>query len=463
MAEAPLPHDEQDDIDARQDDAIADLRAQQENIQQLIATRADRSFELEMLISGASLFIFSRVPGYTEVMAEWGLASPVVMLRVLVLLLANFLTAISYIVLLNLGTHLLLRAFWLGILGVHSVYPKGPNLDKISGGPLFKAYYHDKIGNLPNLAHKLDAICRQVYGLTTTVIFYIFYSLFLAAVVAGLSSISRLFFEDGELAFVSIFAGLYFLVFGPYLLVYLIDYASGKWALFKGLENNASWRRIFHTVVRIANAVFLIRLLSTLSSTITSNAPPARRVALIILYIAIFYGAMLQNQIKINSSGYLTDEKSPLRLNAAHYEDLSSARRHPFSPRISSEMQSEAYLRVFIPYRSRLDDTLAARFPDLPTLQGRGVQLEKLSNATPADATPQLQAATTLYDILLDNAPIAPSQWLTHRHEESHLQGLVAYLRVDSLPLGPHLLQIVQPGRDSLADTSHIPFIRLTP
>jgi len=91
-----------------------------------------RSWEMELLIVGFALLVLLKVPSYlTKQMELWSSHSSSKLMLV-VLPLTFMLVIGAHIMKFNLVIHLLLRGYWIGVIGLNSVYSKGVSLDQLS-------------------------------------------------------------------------------------------------------------------------------------------------------------------------------------------------------------------------------------------------------------------------------------------------------------------------------------------
>jgi len=100
------------------------------------------SWELEVLISGISIYLLFQIPGQIDAAIEYvseNIGQNDIMVSIAIML---FLFKISsYILILNLVAHLILRGFWIGVIGLHSVFPEGVKFEKLA----YSEYFNKKL------------------------------------------------------------------------------------------------------------------------------------------------------------------------------------------------------------------------------------------------------------------------------------------------------------------------------
>jgi len=83
------------------------------------------TWELELLISGAVLFALFQIPSaLTSFFTRIEPHATATMMSVL-LVMQMYVKAIVYALIASFVVHLIARAYWVGLVGLHSVFPKG--------------------------------------------------------------------------------------------------------------------------------------------------------------------------------------------------------------------------------------------------------------------------------------------------------------------------------------------------
>ena len=130
---------------------------------------ASRSFEPELLISGAAIYLTSNVPSLIEWSFDYytqNLLSDVDALdAALPLLIYGFLKSNAYILIFTFLIHFIMRAFWVGMIGLISVYPDDIQYDKIKNfDAYFKSFFKEKLGKTEDFIIRLDKRCSVIFS-----------------------------------------------------------------------------------------------------------------------------------------------------------------------------------------------------------------------------------------------------------------------------------------------------------
>ncbi|HWT17081.1 MAG TPA: hypothetical protein VN581_14990, partial [Patescibacteria group bacterium] len=124
-----------------------------------IPARTTPTWEMEMLLSGATVFGLLQLPAALNAMIEPVLARLGGGVGLVASILTVYVGAAVYLLLATFIGHLVIRGFWIALLGLRSVFPEGPDFERLRGGPIARdvARRHavrteDEIERLDNLA-----------------------------------------------------------------------------------------------------------------------------------------------------------------------------------------------------------------------------------------------------------------------------------------------------------------------
>ncbi len=200
---------------------------------------------------------------------------------------ANLLTASIGLTVLFLAEgfllHLILRGYWIGLIGMNYVFPKGINQEKLAFRGRFSEFIKGN-SNSPYLI-KLDKLCSLVFAFTFFVIFsftgfFIFISLFglFAFAMSSLVELPK---------FISILVVVLLLIFVLSGIVVLIDFFT-----FGRLKRIKWFSKVYYPIHYLMSRVTLSFLYRRLYYTIVSNIKPWHII--VGLCIQIFSSALLE-------------------------------------------------------------------------------------------------------------------------------------------------------------------------
>lgn len=410
-----------------------------------LGTRLDGTFQLEMLVSGTVLFLAFSLAGYLGDEIERVLLGRAEGGRALMVLLGLF-NGLLYILVGNLLVHLLLRSYWVGVVGLATVFPSGVRLDKLPGGPIYKAFSARHKQTLTGHMVSVDRVCRLVYSLTFTLLATLVFGLVLFGGVAGVS------YAVGELNIGlgpwDVFWGAYLVLLGPYYVVYLLDRYGGRFGATRGLVRSAGFVRVARGLYAALFSVLFIRNIQPVLTTLISNLGQRLYAVVLACYMVLLYAGMFLPLLEFANRPYRAEASLPEVSRSAHYENLRATDEPARVPVLESDKvaRTAGYLRLFLPYSPRFDDSLRAWYPTLPALETSGLQLRGHELDTLA-VGPVWQALASCYQLQLSDS-IVHLPLRLYTHPTLGHDGLLGYLPLATLPPGEHTLLVQECAGD---------------
>ena len=143
---------------------------------------------MELLIVGFALLIVVNVPDkLSNLMVNWETTISADFVNVL-LYFGAIAQVASRILLINLIIHVILRGFWIGIVGLNSVYPNGIKFDNLNFSSRFNKFIKTKVKELDKFAVTIDNIASSIFAFTFLLIFIFFsLSLYFAVLILGIA------------------------------------------------------------------------------------------------------------------------------------------------------------------------------------------------------------------------------------------------------------------------------------
>ena len=413
------------------------------------------TWELELLISGAVLFALFQIPSLLNgFFARVEPHATTAMLSVL-LFVQLYVKAIVYALIASFVVHLVARAYWVGLVGLHSVYPHGVRWENFKSGPVTLDVYRQRLVSLPAIISRTDNFCSVIFSFAFLLVILFGFTVVITAGYTLIAyGISYLFFHGQKTdALFLVFAALTALIPAS---TALIDRRFG--ARLSPRAQNVLRRMVVFTYRGTAQ-----HLTSPIFIPLLTNVGRKR-------ITAIFYASLLgilafvigerlarQDQLSINSYDYFALSKN-YGVDYRLYENQrSSDEEYPRLPSIQSDIVTGSYVKLFIPYVPRRHNAIMARScPTLRPTQGRGLQFG--IDPTPPDslAIPALECLARIHGVTLDGAPRTDLKFSFYEHPGTGIKGILTYIPADSLTRGQHVITVKQvPSPD--ADASSRP------
>ncbi|WP_449426238.1 hypothetical protein, partial [Rhodanobacter lindaniclasticus] len=355
------------------------------------------TWEVELLISGVAVFAMLQLPGWLDdrIFAllprfdgDW--AGMLTTLYV-------YLKSAAVILAITFMLHLTLRAYWIALVGMHSVFPSGVRWDGLRIGPIRRALEQQRTGPASGTIERSDNRATVVFALGVM----LGSVLLIVSLVAGVlfAVIAALQWATGlRIHFTMVLTIVGSVCLLPYLLAHLLDRRFGASLDPAGWLHRAI-ATVFQSYVRVGVGrtpyVWLL---------VSSRVGELRTVLLMWLVLFPITACASLSLFMLNSPGwlgnyaafpYFTDGSRTM--NAAYYDDQRDSARARAVPYIQSAVVTDPYLRLVVPYQPGRDNGALQR-DCAPALA--------LAEAN-ARAEGTLACLTRLHAVSLDGQPIA--------------------------------------------------------
>ncbi len=402
-----------------------------------ISKRTTPTWEMELLLSGALVFSLLKMPVVVDAIVLHNLPSLppefAVILFTVSLYLRSALVALSVAFVL----HLMLRAYWVALVGVNSVFPDGPKWDRSKSRPLKLAVQQRNWVALTTRIETIDNAASLVFatGVALGVML-----LGLSIGIAAMLLLSAVFGRYGVFG-ASIDAWFFVvigLLLGPGALASVIDYFFGH-----KIARDSRLAGLLRAALNIAEKFPGVSQFGAIVQTITLNLPkraPATLLFGLILTITMCASAFssVQSARDLRLRILMPQENSSLLSVPRHYRDQRrGVKKLVAVPTVASrELQSDA-LELFIPLLAdRHPQAMRHLCPELTTI----TDLKNNSNADRDRAW--LRCAGRLFAVKLDGALLDATGLLYTVDAHSGLEGLLLRVPNTTFSVGKHVIDI---------------------
>ncbi|MGB5586473.1 MAG: hypothetical protein WBN78_01790 [Gammaproteobacteria bacterium] len=418
----------------RQQSLVADkepetrLRADSEAMDRL----RDRTDELELIISSLTIFALFSVPGwlfdkvadiYTHLSTSLVIASTVGI---------SLLAGTSYGLAACFVVHLMARAYWVGLIGLRTVFPDGINWSKTpSLGPLGRKYYRDTLPDLDTVIKNTDRLASSLFAvismLTLSVLW--FGTILLVILVASGAIGARFGLTNAGIGIGS--AVLLVLFLGVPILVYLLDRQLAS--RVPRLRDSRFFAGLVRFLRRIAGFAYPQRLVLPVQLTLQSNTRPvAFFVALTLSIIVIIVvgnvrAAGWRNFTLSGEFEYLDTAQVQEGIRSTYYEDMPSPLdRLRGWPRVDSFNQNGSFVRLFLPYQPLRDNLV----------------LDHLCGSA-EDASDPVACLRQLWTVAIDGRAVSMAGFEPAERADLGMRGLIGLVPLTGLEPGLRRIEVV--------------------
>lgn len=416
----------------------------------------ERTDELELIISGLTVFALFALPD--AMLSAWFRMQVHVEGDLVDILRTVFLFAsgLSYALGLTFVAHLVVRAYWVGLIGLKSVFPSGIRWDRThTMGPIGRDYFKRWLPDIDTAIDRADRVASIIFALASLVGILVVWVAVLIAILTGLAALVKLAIGLSDRSTGWILAGAAMSMVALSLVNWMLDvwYAAKRPAL----QANPRFRAGLETSIRVANAISPQRLILPVQLTLQSNLPARRFLAgfmIAVLLIPLAGAATALARIKfapVNSYAFFTDDMAETALRSAYYETLRSADDEAlWLPMIQSDRIAESHLRVFLPHLPGRDNAVLAAVCPPPAGETR-------------DRSAVAHCLGSVWRVRLDGQDQPMTDFVPAERRDLGLRGLQGYLPLAGMMPGRHELEVIwnDSGPDEGSDrrrTYAIPF-----
>ncbi len=401
-----------------------------------------RTWELELLVSGAIVFWLIQAPGQVDHLfarVEIHFSSQTYIIAMLGYMYAK---AILLVLEISFLTHVAARAYWVGLIGLDSVFPNGVKWDSNSQyGPISRSLLRDRLPTLPQTIASLDNFCSVIFGFAFAMVFLLLYTTFIFLIATALAWIVSTVFPRVGLQH-ALMPILMILAVYPPILIALDKHA--------GFAPDSTPSRVIRQFMRFS----IIRVLSVVGAgflILMTNLPKRRIRPVIILVTLVTLGAVAgqayMRRTGLSSIGqwFIPSERPASSVDYQYYEDRASD-DDPRVPRIQSDVITQPYVRLVIPYYARRDnDAIKDACPGITPKQ---LESDEGHDPDPRATDAVLQCVAKIRDVTVDNASVRATDFRFYRDPRTGLNGFVTYIPTAALTRGAHVIAIKQTPRE---------------
>jgi len=334
--------------------------------------------------------------------------------------------------------HFVLRGYWVGLIGLNSVFPDGYNME----GGMYSKYFMKKIvEEVPDVTtsiKKVDAICSTLFsGAFLASMIYVSMALILSILLLMFKLLSGYVPEW--------ILWIPFYIMGAIMAVLTI---LGMIGSSKKMKENLAFQKIYYKITRITGKItgtFLSQPISQISLMFFSNndkkvnslgVTGAFMLFTFILYT--FYLTKSNTIILINGDRKVEEKYAMSNVVNEYYEDLLSEDYEILNPVIPSDQVTTPFLKIFIPVfsnESEVQTSFCGDYVDDDNLNFDENKTQKrLFYIGCYNSYHQVFVNDSLYQVEL----------LRHRHSHMSEFGVVGYIPTSNFKVGKNKLTIVK-------------------
>jgi hypothetical protein len=416
--------------------------AKQPNKYQWIKDIARQSWEPELFISGAAAFASLGLPGLIKsgyALYIQNLMGNGFIEQLFPLLIFSVLVSVAQILSITFFVHLTMRAFWIGMMGLSSVYPKGIELDKIPTLSNYaKQYLGKKLMTVDDFIIKLDRTCSMLFSIAFIIILFLvnialMYTLAFLVVFA-----SSFVIPDSWQSVYQIILGVLLGIFMLFSIVFALLVQNQR----KKKHDQEKYDRLYFLFnYRVTQIIMpgMISIMPYVLYPFSSNSSKKRSVGGVIVVAILFMVLLMANIRAIDqripspeTRQYYSSGSDEHKLAASYYENLRDNSQMVHSLTIQSDMIKEPVLKLFIAYPKKLDAMLKKICGALPEPSEK---LSREERRRKADAQ-KLTCFARLYQVYINGEKIKAPDFMYYQSPAHDTKGIIAYIPLRGLKYG---------------------------
>jgi MFS family permease len=392
----------------------------------------DRTDELELIISGLTIFALFSIPGwlfdkiadiYTHLSTSLAITAAA---GTMLLAGTSYGLAACFVV------HLMARAYWVGLIGLRTVFPDGINWSKTPGlGPLSRQYYRDTLPDLDTVIRNTDRLASSLFAvismLTLSMLWFgtiLIVTLVVSGAIGTRFGLTNTGMGIGMVVLLTVFLG------AP-ILVYFLDAQLAS--RVPRLRDSRIFAGLVRFLRRIAGFAYPQRLVLPVQLTLQSNTRPVAFFVALVLGIVVIVAvgstrtAAWRNFTVSAEFTYLDTAQVQEGFRSTYYEDMSSPldRLRGF-PRVDSFIQSGSHVPLFLPYYPVRDNLV----------------LDQLCGG--ADEAPDRVACLRLlWTVSIDDRPVPMAGFEPAERADLGMRGLIGLVPLTGLEPGMRRIEVL--------------------
>lgn len=412
---------------------------------------AEQSWEPELLISGLAIYATIQLPEFVKdfyqyykynLQLDTGFIDELMpMLVVGVTLTALKVLSFAFIF------HFVVRAFWVGLIGLRSVFDDGIRYYKLEYSKLFRSEMRKRLGSDDSFLLGADRLASMIFSVAFLFVFYMFgvgllYLVFFLMMNGVKLIVSEEVF-DLYSTIILVIAGVFLVAVSVFsLILNMKKYREQE--KYARLHFKLSWYvgQVFYPVI--------FKPIMYLILTFRSNTPKQKNqiqsIAFFIFFMAIFMGSIFElMQVNlIQPRDYYVARSGENTFDPQNYESEFQGDLFEKPAIHSPYVNTDEYVSLFIPYSKMLDRKLGSFCEEAtPADSLSRYERRKMSNQQNIDC------AGRFFTITLNKEDTLNTDFLFYDHSRTGQAGFRSMLRLpDTLNNGKHLLGIRRPVLD---------------
>lgn len=314
------------------------------------------TWEVELLISGVAVFAMLQLPGWLNDRLMFLLPRFEDSWRASLIIVSYYSMGAAVILAATFTLHLLLRAYWIALVGMHSVYPDGIRWECLRMGPIERDVMQRRDGDFGVMVERADNRASVVFatGVALAAILLVLAVLVVGVFAAGMAIVAAMQWRVPSERILLIGIAI---VLGPSLLISLLDRRWGA-RLGEGSPLRGAIAAGFNLYARLgfANKGGVLGVLSSHHGRWRVQVIAMASI-MVCLFGAMFGQMAIRTPERLGSYAWFPrfDKNAANVVDVANYDDQRDPLRSRLAPFIQSAEIDGSYLWLTVPYQPNRD------------------------------------------------------------------------------------------------------------
>lgn len=424
-----------------------------------IQATSQQSWEPELLISGVAIYLTVSLPGYFEWLYDYYVYNFILDTESVeagtILLVYEMMSSVSYLLIITFIVHFAMRAFWVGMVGLFSVFPEGIRYEKITFyGNHYKMKLQEKLGRLDAFIVSLDKMCSILFSISFMFVIFLLGVSWMYLLIFMLISILKFFIPDAlykEYEY-TIYGSIIALIMLYALMVSILNLKRfHEHPKFKKWYFAATWN--FGRVTFPLIYYPMSYILTTLFSNVNTRKITLYGVAFFLaFYVILFFSVLFKRAAHVvESRNFFSQRTESDLVSDQNYDNLRPSDEMVTSISIQADIIKEPYLKVFLAYPKRRDQQLRSFCKTIDTPDS----LNKYQKRAILDRH-HLECIAKFFKVYIDDSLYQNQDFVYFQSKQPAKKGFLTYIPTQKLSPGKHLLKVTTAVSDTTNEKEYL-------
>ncbi|MFT7382226.1 MAG: hypothetical protein ACI9Z3_002120 [Roseivirga sp.] len=355
--------------------------------------------------------------------------------------------------------HLLLRGFWIGIVGLSSVSSK-IDFDSLNFRGKFKRFIPENVKSLDELILYLDKISSVVFAYTFLLVFSIISEVIVFSIglsTMGVAVVNMMSTDSSSLVVgLSIFLVLVVMFYFFMALIFFLDTL-----LFSYFKKSRWFSVLYYPFYRFFSFISFAFIYRSIYYHLITNFRKKYIIGFSLMLLAITYSFNEASTMDLNKFYPEYTDKSELMMAEVYYDDMRSESKFVNTASIPSKFIDNGFLELFIRYNPNNNSILKLNCPDAFEMEYQPSVLigfkEGMKEGMKADSVIEamtnneeydkrllasIECQTSMFEVYIDGQLQSDLDYSFKTHSAHQEKGYLTIIDVAQLGRGKHVIEL---------------------